>query len=195
MAYKMIDGGLDITALLKSANESEADMDGWSALDRENKLYEKCNAAIINEHQILASKFPSFPFELCETDEIGEGRKYTLVFVARLRQLYSLKIAFKAIGVEVEAVTGETPKVKREASVTKFRSGETPVLINCGALIEGADLPCVSVLFVHLLPGAADCVDRLRGPCEADYFQDHDHADGESPLQCLIPLLDLRALS
>lgn len=51
LAYKMIDGGLNIDELLKSCNEHEQDMSGWTAGDFENKLYEKCNAAIINEHQ------------------------------------------------------------------------------------------------------------------------------------------------
>lgn len=56
MAYKSIDGGLDIKELLKSCNESEDDMVNWSPSIRENKLYEKCNAAIINEQQTLTSK-------------------------------------------------------------------------------------------------------------------------------------------
>jgi hypothetical protein len=47
----MIDGGLNINELLKSCNEHEQDMSDWTEDDRENKLYEKCNAAIINEVQ------------------------------------------------------------------------------------------------------------------------------------------------
>jgi hypothetical protein len=68
------------------------------------------------------------------------------VFVSRLRQLFSLKLAFEAIKLHVEAVTGSTGKEKRDAIVNRFKEGHFPVLINCGALVEGADMPCVSTL-------------------------------------------------
>jgi hypothetical protein len=41
---------------------------------------------------------------------------------------------------------GQTTARKRQKIVRDFESGELPVLINCGILIEGADLPAVSYL-------------------------------------------------
>lgn len=68
-----------------------------------------------------------------------------MVFVSRLRQLFSLQQAFEAIDVDVQAVTGSTGKEKRDQIINRFREGKFPVLINCGALVEGADMPCVSL--------------------------------------------------
>jgi ATP-dependent helicase IRC3 len=70
-----------------------------------------------------------------------------LVFVSRLPQLFSLQQAFEAIDVDVQAVTGSTGKEKRDQIINRFREGQFPVLINCGALVEGADMPCVSSSF------------------------------------------------
>ena len=86
-----------------------------------------------------------------------------MVFVARLRQLYSLQVAFAAINVRVEYVTGTTPKEKRTVILDRFKNGETPVLINCGALVEGADLPCVRLHHTGIVRGS------IWGALRADY--------------------------
>ena len=47
----MIDGGLNNEELLKHCTESEEAMASWTPADRANRVYDMCNAAIINEHQ------------------------------------------------------------------------------------------------------------------------------------------------
>lgn len=69
------------------------------------------------------------------------GRKSTLVFCVDLNHVFGLTAMFRAHGIESRFVTGDTPKKERSATLDAFKSGEFPVLLNCGVFTEGTDIP------------------------------------------------------
>ncbi|KAJ2484124.1 DEAD DEAH box helicase [Coemansia sp. RSA 2320] len=116
---------------------------------------------------------------------LGAGRRSTLVFAVDVAHAAELARAFAHFGVRAEAVLGTTPPAERERMLRDFRSGALPVLVNCGILTEGTDIPAIdcvllarptrsAVLFQQMLgrgmrlaPAKPDClvvdfVDSLR---------------------------------
>ncbi|KAJ2491921.1 DEAD DEAH box helicase [Coemansia sp. RSA 2050] len=107
---------------------------------------------------------------------LAEGRKSTLVFAVDVAHAHDLVSYFAHYGTRAEAVLGTTTTAERERILSDFRSGKLPVLVNCGILTEGTDIPnidCVmmarptrsSVLFQQMLgrgmrksPGKQDCL-------------------------------------
>ncbi|KAJ2725894.1 DEAD DEAH box helicase [Coemansia sp. Benny D115] len=104
-------------------------------------------------------------------------RKSTLVFAVDVAHAMALCQAFHDHGrLAAEVVVGKTPVAERERILAEFRRGTLPVLVNCGILTEGTDIPnidCVmmarptrsSVLFqqmvgrgMRLSPGKSDCL-------------------------------------
>lgn len=61
----------------------------------------------------------------------------TLVFSEDVQHALDLAEAFKAVGVKAEAVWGDDPD--RRLKLSRFESGEAPVLVNCRLLTEGYD--------------------------------------------------------
>ncbi|KAJ2743473.1 DEAD DEAH box helicase [Coemansia sp. BCRC 34301] len=126
------------------------------------------NLAIVKAHETLAA-----------------NRKSTLVFAVDVAHARDLVSKFVHYGTRAEAVLGTTPTAERERILADFRAGVLPVLVNCGILTEGTDIPnidCVmmarptrsAVLFQQMLgrgmrksPDKLDClvidfVDSLR---------------------------------
>ncbi|KAJ2044905.1 putative ATP-dependent helicase IRC3 [Coemansia sp. RSA 922] len=117
------------------------------------------NLAIVRAHATLAEK-----------------RKSTLVFAVDVAHARELVASFIHYGTKAEAVFGMTATAERERILSDFRSGTLPVLVNCGILTEGTDIPnidCVmmarptrsSVLFQQMLgrgmrksPSKQDCL-------------------------------------
>ncbi|KAJ1814446.1 DEAD DEAH box helicase, partial [Coemansia sp. RSA 2675] len=107
---------------------------------------------------------------------LAEGRKSTLVFAVDVAHAHNLVSYFIHYGTKAEAVLGTTTTAERERILSDFRSGKLPVLVNCGILTEGTDIPnidCVmmarptrsSVLFQQMLgrgmrksPEKQDCL-------------------------------------
>ncbi|KAJ1942746.1 DEAD DEAH box helicase [Kickxella alabastrina] len=120
---------------------------------------EERNVAVVKAHQTLAA-----------------GRRSTLVFAVDVRHAKDLALAFVHFGVPAAAVLGTTPVAERERLLAEFRAGTLGVLVNCGILTEGTDIPnidCImmarptksAVLFqqmigrgMRLFPGKADCL-------------------------------------
>ncbi|KAK0102109.1 hypothetical protein ONS96_006074 [Cadophora gregata f. sp. sojae] len=105
----------------------------------------------------------------------AEGRKSTLVFCVDLEHVAGLTNAFRKHGLDAQFVTGDTPKSERSARLDAFRSGEFPVLVNCGVFTEGTDIPNIDCVLLarptksrnllvqmigrgmRLYPGKKDC--------------------------------------
>lgn len=47
-----------------------------------------------------------------------------------------------------EWICGATPELDREAILSRYQSGETPVVVNCAVLTEGFDAPATEVIFM-----------------------------------------------
>jgi DNA repair protein RadD len=73
----------------------------------------------------------------------GERRK-TVVFAVNVAHSIHLRDEFIKAGVRAEHIDGGTPKVERDASLSRLADGEIEVVTNCMVLTEGWDCPEVS---------------------------------------------------
>jgi DNA repair protein RadD len=69
------------------------------------------------------------------------GGRRTVVFATSISHSVALACEFRAYGVAAEHVDARTPACEREATFSRFRSGETQVLTNCTLASYGFDLP------------------------------------------------------
>ncbi|KAI9219213.1 P-loop containing nucleoside triphosphate hydrolase protein [Blastocladiella britannica] len=79
---------------------------------------------------------------------VSDQRMATLVFAADVQHVDDLVAAFEAQGVEARGIHSQmelSPK-ERADLVQGFREGKVPVLVNCGILTEGTDLPNVDCI-------------------------------------------------
>ncbi|KAI8344337.1 P-loop containing nucleoside triphosphate hydrolase protein [Chlamydoabsidia padenii] len=103
-------------------------------------------------------------------------RKATLAFAVDIAHTLSLCNHFRKNGYAAEYLTSKTPTAARYDILTRFRNGDFPILVNCGILTEGTDIPSIdcilmarptrsAVLFqqmfgrgMRLSPGKNDCL-------------------------------------
>ncbi|KAJ1661872.1 DEAD DEAH box helicase [Coemansia sp. RSA 1813] len=118
------------------------------------------NLAIVKAYQTLA---------------MGK-RKSTLVFAVDIAHAQTLCKILNHYGVLAKAILSTTSLGERETAIQEFRDGTLPVIVNCGILTEGTDIPnidCVMMarptrslgLFqqmigrgMRLFPGKDDCL-------------------------------------
>ena len=77
------------------------------------------------------------------------GARQTLVFCSTIQHAQDVEEAFRSSGVDVAAVTGQTPKGVRQGIVKAFRARKIQVVVNVAVLTEGFDVPevgCVVLL-------------------------------------------------
>ncbi|KAJ1646624.1 DEAD DEAH box helicase [Coemansia asiatica] len=109
-------------------------------------------------------------------DAYASERSSTLVFAVDVKHAVCLRDEFRKFGIHAEVVLGRTSVAERERILNDFRNRKLPVLVNCGILTEGTDIPnidCVMmarptrspVLFqqmigrgMRLSPGKKDCL-------------------------------------
>lgn len=95
--------------------------------------------------------------KVVNTDEVNDitvkswmakasDRKSTLVFCVDLAHVSGLTRKFREYGYDARFVTGETPKVERSEILEAFKSGQFPVLVNCGVFTEGTDIPNIDCI-------------------------------------------------
>lgn len=73
--------------------------------------------------------------------EKARNRRSTLVFCVDLAHVASLTAMFRQHGIDARYVTSDTPSKERAGRLEAFKSGEYPVLLNCGIFTEGTDIP------------------------------------------------------
>jgi DNA repair protein RadD len=81
-----------------------------------------------------------------EIVRLGANRKSWLVFASGINHAGMLKDQFEVHGIEVDLVTGEDGKNKRNSTLAKFKSGQTRCLINVNVLTTGFDAPSVDLV-------------------------------------------------
>jgi DNA repair protein RadD len=81
-----------------------------------------------------------------EIVRLGANRKSWLVFASGVNHAGMLKEQFEVHGIEVDLVTGEDGKNKRNSTLAKFKSGQTRCLINVNVLTTGFDAPSVDLV-------------------------------------------------
>ena len=55
---------------------------------------------------------------------------------------------FRKHGIDAQFVTSLTPKNERHQRLEEFRRAEYPVLVNCGILTEGTDIPNIDCVLL-----------------------------------------------
>lgn len=78
----------------------------------------------------------------------AHGRNSTLIFCVDLSHVTNLTSAFRSRGIDAQFVTGDTSAKIRSARIDAFRSGEFPVLLNCGVFTEGTDIPNIDCVLL-----------------------------------------------
>ena len=85
----------------------------------------------------------------------GKNRQSWLVFCAGIVHARHVTDEFKQRGVNVEMVTGETPRAERDQIVIDFKSRKLKCLVNVNVFSKGFDAPCVDLLI--LLTSTKSC--------------------------------------
>jgi ATP-dependent helicase IRC3 len=74
----------------------------------------------------------------------ARDRRSTLVFCSSKQTSADFAELFEKAGVRCRFVTGDTDHYERETTISQFKAGLFPVLVNCQVFTEGADMPAVS---------------------------------------------------
>lgn len=78
----------------------------------------------------------------------SDNRKSTLVFAVDMEHTLSLCNAFRVRNVEARFITSKSSPVERQEALQAFRNGDCPVLVNCGILTEGTDIPRIDCILM-----------------------------------------------
>lgn len=74
--------------------------------------------------------------------------KSTLAFCVDIDHVKSLSKAFRERGIHSEYLTAQTSSINRANILKDFKEGKFPVLINCGILTEGTDIPNIDCILL-----------------------------------------------
>lgn len=75
----------------------------------------------------------------------AEGKK-TVLFAIDVSHSKECTKAFLDAGIPAEHIDGTTPATERDATLNRFRRGETLVLCNCNIVTEGFDVPTIEAI-------------------------------------------------
>lgn len=78
----------------------------------------------------------------------ARNRKSTLVFAVDMMHTHELCNVFRSAGVLAEYITSRTPMATRRDIISRYAAGDFPVLVNCGILTEGTDIPRVDCILM-----------------------------------------------
>lgn len=81
--------------------------------------------------------------------ELGEHPDWPiLVFAASVPSAHTIAALLRLEGIEADSIDGSARKGQRRATIDRFKSGETQVLVNCDLLTQGFDAPKVRALYI-----------------------------------------------
>jgi ATP-dependent helicase IRC3 len=113
----------------------------------------------------------------------------------------SLCNAFRAIGVQARFITSKSSNVERHEALKAFKEGSCPVLINCGILTEGTDIPRIDCILMARPTKSSTLFQQMFGrgmrlhPSKKDCliidFVDNFHRAGRSGIVTIPTLLGL----
>ena len=86
--------------------------------------------------------------QLCHSwFELAEGRA-SIAFAVSVSHADNIANAFKNYGIKAAVVTGKTPLLLRNQFYQELAEGKLKILVSCGALSEGFDVPQVSCVML-----------------------------------------------
>jgi superfamily II DNA or RNA helicase len=84
-----------------------------------------------------------------------------VIYAAGVKHAYNVAEAFRELGINAEAVSGETPKRELAEILARYEHGDIDVLVNAQLLAEGWNSPRATVC-MHLAPTASKRVYQQR---------------------------------
>ena len=84
-----------------------------------------------------------------------------VIYTAGVKHAYNVAEAFRALGINAEGVSGETPKRELAEILARYEAGDIDVLVNAQLLAEGWNSPRATVC-MHLAPTASKRIYQQR---------------------------------
>ncbi len=115
------------------------------------------------DQEELAELLDQEPFNVAVADlyQSRFRRIPGVVYTAGVRHANNVAAAFRAVGINAQAVSGETPKRELAEILAAFERGEVDVLCNAMLLAEGWNSPRATIC-MHLAPTASRRVYQQR---------------------------------
>ncbi|KAL5034072.1 putative ATP-dependent helicase IRC3 [Batrachochytrium dendrobatidis] len=89
--------------------------------------------------------------------------KSTLVFAVDIAHINDLVEAFQKKGIPAIGVHGNTPLHTRQKIIKEFSNGNIPVLINCGIVTEGVDIPRIDCVMLARPTKSSGLLQQMLG--------------------------------
>jgi ribonuclease E len=115
------------------------------------------------DQEMLAELLDQTPFNMAVADLYRTRFNGVpgIVYAAGVRHAHNVARAFRELGINAQAVSGETPKRQLARILADFESGKVDVLVNAMLLAEGWNSPRAT-LCMHLAPTASRRVYQQR---------------------------------
>jgi ribonuclease E len=115
------------------------------------------------DQEMLAELLDQTPFNMAVADLYRTRFNGVpgIVYAAGVRHAHNVARAFRELGINAQAVSGETPKRQLARILAEFESGKVDVLVNAMLLAEGWNSPRAT-LCMHLAPTASRRVYQQR---------------------------------
>ncbi|HEY8581249.1 MAG TPA: helicase-related protein, partial [Beijerinckiaceae bacterium] len=115
------------------------------------------------DQEMLAQLLDQLPFNLAIADlyKTRFNGVPGVVYAAGVRHAYNVAQAFRDVGINAQAVSGETPKRELATILAKYEKGDVDVLVNAQLLAEGWNSPRATVC-MHLAPTASKRIYQQR---------------------------------
>ncbi|HEY2477419.1 MAG TPA: helicase-related protein [Solirubrobacterales bacterium] len=115
------------------------------------------------DQEELAALLDQGPFNFAIADLYKSRFRKTpgVVYTAGVKHAYNVAEAFRAVGINAQAVSGETPKRELADILAAFERGDVDVLCNAQLLAEGWNSPRATIC-MHLAPTASRRIYQQR---------------------------------
>jgi superfamily II DNA or RNA helicase len=115
------------------------------------------------DQEELAALLDQGPFNFAIADLYKSRFRKTpgVVYTAGVQHAYNVAEAFRAVGINAQAVSGETPKRELADILAGFERGDVDVLCNAQLLAEGWNSPRATIC-MHLAPTASRRIYQQR---------------------------------
>ncbi|KAI9593954.1 P-loop containing nucleoside triphosphate hydrolase protein [Syncephalis fuscata] len=135
---EMIEEGW-LTNLRVTTIQTRVDLNKVKSLGNDFQQRQLANAVNTSErNELIVRSYQAY----------AEGRKSTLGFAVDIQHVKDLTTAFRMKGIDARYLTSETRSDERADLLNAFRQAKFPVLINCGILTEGTDIPNIDCLLM-----------------------------------------------
>jgi hypothetical protein len=115
------------------------------------------------DQEMLAELLDQTPFNMAVADlyKTRFNGVPGIVYAAGVRHAHNVARAFRELGIDAQAVSGETPKRQLTRILAEYEAGKVDVLVNAMLLAEGWNSPRAT-LCMHLAPTASRRVYQQR---------------------------------